>query len=65
MERAGRDAGLEPRLHANQLAASGGAQLAAEIGARSADHLDHLDPADIAALRDAGTVAVLLPGMPE
>jgi imidazolonepropionase len=60
---AGREHGMEPRLHANQLAHSGGARLAAEIGAISADHLDHLDDEDIAALRDAGTVAVLLPGV--
>lgn len=60
---AGRKYGLEPRLHANQLAHSGGARLAAELGATSADHLDHIDDEDIAALRDAGTVAVLLPGV--
>lgn len=60
---AGRMHGLEPRLHANQLAASGGARLAAELGATSADHLDHIDDDDIAALRDSGTVAVLLPGV--
>lgn len=60
---AGRKLGLEPRLHANQLAHSGGAQLAAELGAVSADHLDHLDDHDIGALRGAGTVAVLLPGV--
>jgi len=60
---AGRKHGLEPRLHANQLAHSGGARLAAELGATSADHLDHIDDEDIAALRDAGTVAVLLPGV--
>jgi imidazolonepropionase len=60
---AGRKLGLEPRLHANQLAHSGGAQLAAELGAVSADHLDHIDDADIAALRNSGTVAVLLPGV--
>jgi imidazolonepropionase len=60
---AGKEQGLEPRLHANQLAASGGAELAAEIGARSADHLDHLSDDDIELLREAGTVAVLLPGV--
>jgi imidazolonepropionase len=54
---------LAPRLHANQLARSGGAQLAAEIGAVSADHLDHIDDDDIAALRESGAVAVLLPGV--
>lgn len=60
---AGREHDLLPRLHANQLAQSGGVQLAAEVGAVSADHLDHLDDHDIAVLRDAGTVAVLLPGV--
>ena len=60
---AGKVHGLVPRLHANQLAHSGGAQLAAEVGAISADHLDHIDDDDIAALLGAGTVAVLLPGV--
>lgn len=53
--------GLGTRLHANQLAHSGGAALAAEIGAVSADHLDHLTEADVAGLQAAGTVAVLFP----
>lgn len=60
---AARKAGLGLRVHADQLAASGGAALAAELGAASADHLDHIGDADIAALRAAGTVAVLLPGV--
>lgn len=60
---AGKALGLPPRLHANQLAHSGGAQLAAELGAVSADHLDHIDDDDIAALGESGTVAVLLPGV--
>jgi imidazolonepropionase len=60
---AGKDHGLEPRLHANQLAASGGVELAAEVGARSADHLDHLSDDDIDSMKEAGTVAVLLPGV--
>lgn len=58
---AGRRYGLSPRIHANELAASGGARLAAEIGAVSADHLVHVDDRDLAALADAGTIAVLLP----
>lgn len=53
--------GLAARLHANQLGHSGGAALAADIGAVTADHLDHLTDADIAGLRAAGTVAVLFP----
>jgi imidazolonepropionase len=60
---AGRRHGLQLRLHANQLARSGGALLAAELGAMSADHLDHLEDEDIEALGEAGTVAVLLPGV--
>jgi imidazolonepropionase len=50
------------KLHANQLSSSGGALLAAELHATSADHLDHLADHEIAALRDAGVVATLLPG---
>ncbi len=58
---AGRAAGLAPRLHADQLTAGGGAELAAEVGALSADHLECVSPRGIAALRDAGVVAVSLP----
>lgn len=58
---AGRRYGLSPRIHANELAASGGARLAAEIQAVSADHLVHVEDRDLAALARAGTVAVLLP----
>ncbi|WP_025745814.1 imidazolonepropionase [Kallotenue papyrolyticum] len=54
--------GYRLKLHANQLGPSGGAQLAAELGAVSADHLDYVDTADIAALARAGVVATLLPG---
>jgi imidazolonepropionase len=53
--------GLPARLHANQLGHSGGADLAAEVGAVTADHLDHLTGDDIAGLLHAGTVAVLFP----
>ena len=56
-----RDHGLGLRLHANQLQHGPGAQLAAELGAASADHLTHLTDTDIAALADAGVVATLLP----
>lgn len=55
--------GLRLRLHAEQLAWTGAARLAAELGAISADHLDHVAAEDLAALRAAGTVAVLLPGV--
>ena len=54
--------GLPVRLHAEQLSCCGGAALAAEFGALSADHLEHADEAGVAALARAGTVAVLLPG---
>jgi imidazolonepropionase len=60
---AAREAGLKARVHADQITAGGGAELAAACGARSADHLDHISDAGIAALREAGTVAVLLPGV--
>lgn len=53
--------GLVPKLHADQLTANGGAELAAEVGAASADHLEHISDAGIAAMRKAGTVAVSLP----
>ncbi|HEU0000056.1 MAG TPA: imidazolonepropionase [Ktedonobacteraceae bacterium] len=50
------------KLHADQLSASGGARLAAELGATSADHLDFASDADLDAMREAGVVATLLPG---
>ena len=53
--------GLTPKLHADQLTANGGAGLAAEVGAASADHLEHISDAGIAAMQAAGTVAVSLP----
>ena len=58
---AGIAAGLLPRLHANQLSAGGGVQLAVELRAASADHCTHLSPADIDALAGSDTVATLLP----
>jgi imidazolonepropionase len=53
---------LPVKLHAEQLSNLHGAALAAEFGAQSADHLEHLDEAGIAAMAKAGTVATLLPG---
>lgn len=50
------------RIHADQLSLSGGARLAAELGAATADHLEHTDPEGIAALLSAGVQPVLLPG---
>jgi imidazolonepropionase len=54
--------GLAPRLHADEFVASGGAELAAELGAMSADHLIAVTEAGIEALAAAGVTAVLLPG---
>jgi imidazolonepropionase len=59
---AARTHGLPVRLHADQRTAGGGAQLAAEYGALSADHLERTDAEGARALAAAGTVAVLLPG---
>ena len=59
---AARRHGLRVKLHADQLSDSGGAALAAEFGAVSADHLEHSSEAGVAALARAGTVAVMLPG---
>ena len=50
------------RIHADQLSLSGGAQLAAELGTVTADHLEHTDAAGIAALKKANVQPVLLPG---
>ncbi len=50
------------RIHADQLSLSGGAQLAAELGTATADHLEHTDAAGIAALKNANVQPVLLPG---
>lgn len=54
--------GLAIKIHAEQLSNQHGAALAARYGALSADHIEHLDADGIAAMRSAGTVAVLLPG---
>ncbi len=60
--RATADAGLRVKLHADQLSDAGGAELAAQFGALSADHLEYSSDAGIRAMAAAGTVAVLLPG---
>ena len=54
--------GLRVKLHAEQLSNLNGAALAGEFGALSADHLEHVDEAGVAAMARAGMVAVLLPG---
>jgi imidazolonepropionase len=58
---AGREAGLELRVHANQLGLGPGVQLAVEMGAASADHCTHLSADDVDALAASDTVATLLP----
>ena len=59
---AGRDRGLELRMHAAQLGESGGVQLGVELGAASIDHCTFLSDADVDALAAGTTVATLLPG---
>ena len=60
--RAGIDHGLKPKIHADEMAASGGSLVAGEVGAVSADHLMEITPEGIEALREAEVVATLLPG---
>jgi len=59
---AGKAYGMAPKVHAEEFQATGGAELAAEVGATSADHLMAIGDDGIRALRGSGTVAVLLPG---
>lgn len=59
---AGKSYGLKLRIHAEQVSYTGAAAMAARLGALSADHLERVDAAGIAAMAKAGTVAVLLPG---
>ena len=59
--RAGARLGLKPRIHADELGATGGSLVAAAVGARSADHLVFVDDAGVNALAQAGVCAVLLP----
>ncbi|MGZ8563462.1 MAG: imidazolonepropionase [Candidatus Limnocylindria bacterium] len=54
--------GLGTRMHADQLASIGAAELGARLGVVSVDHLEQLGPAGVAALAGSGTVATLLPG---
>lgn len=55
--------GFGIKLHADELRPTGGAELAAELGATSADHLDHASPQGMRALAEKGVVGVLLPGV--
>jgi imidazolonepropionase len=59
---AGKRRGMLPRIHAEQLTRTGGTRMAIELGAVSADHLEQVSKADIAALAKSNTVATLLPG---
>lgn len=61
---AARELGMGTRLHANEFERVGAVQVATEMRCSSADHLLVMEPEDIEALREAGTVAVLLPGTP-
>jgi imidazolonepropionase len=58
---AGKRAGMKPRLHADELGPSGGSLVAAEVGARSADHLVHVPADGISAMARANVIATLLP----
>jgi len=59
----GKEAGLQPKIHAEELNPLGGAQLAAKVGAVSADHLEHVSDEGIAALKESGVIATVLPGV--
>ncbi len=59
---AGKQHGLAPRLHAEQLTRSGATQLAVQLGAASCDHLEQISKADVRALAKSNTVATMLPG---
>lgn len=59
---AGHEAGMRPKIHADELAASGGSEVAARVGAVSADHLMKITEEGIAGLVEQGVVATLLPG---
>lgn len=59
---AGAAHGLIPKVHADQITAGGGAELAAEVGAASADHLENVSEDGLRRMREAGVVGVLLPG---
>ncbi|HLR85626.1 MAG TPA: imidazolonepropionase [Nocardioidaceae bacterium] len=61
--RAGKAAGLEPRVHANQLGHGPGVTVACEEGAAAADHCTYLTDDDIDAMAQSGVVATLLPGV--
>jgi len=59
----GKRYGLKPKIHADQLSPGGGAELAAEVGAYSADHLEYVSQKGIERMAEKGVIAVLLPGV--
>ena len=59
----GKQWGMTPKVHAEELTPLGGAELAGKVGAASADHLEHVTERGIKALKDNGVVATLLPGV--
>lgn len=59
----GKEHGLIPRIHADELTDAGAAMLAAEVGASSADHLEFTPPDAIVAMAEAGVVAVIMPAV--
>ncbi|MBX3396565.1 MAG: imidazolonepropionase [Phycisphaerae bacterium] len=54
--------GLVPKVHSEQITCTGATRMAVELGAASADHLEFVDDAALAALSDSGTIPVVLPG---
>ena len=60
--KAGRKLGMQPKIHANELAVSGGVQVGVEYDALSVDHLERMGEAEIRALRGAVTSPTMLPG---
>ena len=59
---AARELGLPVKVHAEQLARTGATEMAARAGALSVDHIEYITDADVAAMAESGTAAVLLPG---
>lgn len=59
---AGKARGLAPKIHADQITQMGASRLAAEVGAVTAEHLEHIDDGGIQALRDASVIGGLIPG---
>jgi imidazolonepropionase len=57
----GKDHGLIPKIHADQITQMGASRLAGEVGAITAEHLEHIDDSGIAALKEASVIAGLLP----